>query len=181
MPVDIRKIVLAAAEAALQDDQTDKQKSKSKSHLTTGRALLLGAGLMTAGKLLAGSRGRDMLGSLQERLDEHRDGSEDEEQDYQDEDLEAEGEEDFEDEDYEEPVEEGDGDLEDEEIDPEDDEDYEEPAAEGDEDLEDEEPAGEGDEDLEDEEPEDGEPEGTEADEEPRQKSRRRKPTRGRA
>jgi hypothetical protein len=38
--------------------------------LSTGRAVLLGAGLMTAGKVVAGPRARQLLGGLADRVEE---------------------------------------------------------------------------------------------------------------
>jgi len=71
--MDLSRVIQAAAEAALQDQSSGQQpagkaKDKRKKGLTTPRALLLGAGAFTVGRLFMGSRGRDMLGDLQERL-----------------------------------------------------------------------------------------------------------------
>jgi hypothetical protein len=63
-PVDIRKVLRAAAEAALEEPSPATSK---KPRLSTGRALLLGAGAITAGRLLA-RRGDGVLQSLQGRL-----------------------------------------------------------------------------------------------------------------
>ena len=63
-PVDIRKVIRAAAEAALEEPTDAKPKKRRRS----GRVMKLGLGLITAGGLLAGARGRDVLGSLQESL-----------------------------------------------------------------------------------------------------------------
>lgn len=71
MPMDLSRIIQAAAEAALQDQATDQSKDKGKDRrkgLTAPRALLIGAGLFTVGRLVVGSRGRDMLEEIQERL-----------------------------------------------------------------------------------------------------------------
>jgi len=64
-PVDIRKVIRAAAEAALEEPTDAKPKKRRRS---SGRVMKLGLGLITAGGLLAGARGRDVLGSLQESL-----------------------------------------------------------------------------------------------------------------
>ena len=64
-PVDIRKVIRAAAEAALEEPTDAKPKKRRHS---SGRVMKLGLGLITAGGLLAGARGRDVLGSLQESL-----------------------------------------------------------------------------------------------------------------
>jgi phosphopantothenoylcysteine synthetase/decarboxylase len=80
MPIDLRKALRAAVEAALEDPTPDVTK---KPRLSTGRALLVGAGLMAAGRLALGHRGQNMLESLQQRLAEnggHGDEVEDEDQ-----------------------------------------------------------------------------------------------------
>ena len=64
-PVDIRKVIRAAAEAALEDPADVKPNKRRRS---SRRALMLGAGLITAGGLLSSARGSDVLGSLQEGL-----------------------------------------------------------------------------------------------------------------
>ena len=64
-PVDIRKVLRAAAEAALEEPPSPVKSKKRR--LSTGRALLLGAGVVTAGRVLA-RRGDGLLPSLQGRL-----------------------------------------------------------------------------------------------------------------
>jgi hypothetical protein len=64
MAVDVRRVIQAAVEAALEEPAPRKRR------LTGGKALLLGAGLMTAGRLAVGSRGREALGSLRQRVGE---------------------------------------------------------------------------------------------------------------
>jgi hypothetical protein len=171
MAIDLGRTVRQLAEAALreaaQPEPTEAKKPK-KPLLSTGRAMLLGAGLMTAGRALASSRGRHMLGSVQEFLEEHRDSPDGEEpedfedeepQDFQGEEPEAEGDK--------EPEAESDEDFDDEDL--EDDaevEDEEEPEAEA--------------EDEPEAEPEDDEPEAEEP-EAPRRKPRRRSASRGRS
>lgn len=180
MAMDFDRIIQAAAEAALQGKNSAQQspqdggKSKRKG-LTAPRALLIGAGVYTAGRLLVGSRGRDMVDNLQQRLASFESdllggGEQDDEEDFdEDEELDDEPEGEY---------------NEDEEPEGEYDED-EEPEGEYDEDgepegeyEEDEEPEGEYDEDEEpeaeyeeDEEPED---EVDEEDEEPEERPRRR-------
>jgi hypothetical protein len=162
MAIDMRRIALAAVQAALnQQHSAQSDEKQGKAGLPTSRAVLIGAGLMTAGRLALKARGSGLLGSLEQRLtdldrgDGERDQAEDEPRDedfdYEDpeepEDLEEpEGEED---DDYEEY------DAEDEDEEPEayEDEDEEEPEAYEDEDEE--EPEA----DYEDEEPEDYEEE----------------------
>ena len=65
MPIDLSRSLRAALEAALEPPEPAAPK---KPHLTAGRAIVLGAGLMTAGRLVAKSRGRDLLDSLQRSL-----------------------------------------------------------------------------------------------------------------
>jgi hypothetical protein len=155
MAIDVRRVALAAVEAAF-DEQ--RQEPKKKRRLPAGRALLLGAGLMTAGRVAMRGRGGGLLESLQQRLadleDERDDGAgaaedfegqedfEDEEgaepEDYEDEDYEDEAPEDYEEE--EEPEEGEEDEPEDyEEDEPEDYEDEEAYEDEGPEDYEDEE------------------------------------------
>lgn len=64
-PVDIRKVIRAAAEAALEDPADAKPNKRRRS---SRRVLMLGAGLMTAGGLLSSARGSNVLGTLQEGL-----------------------------------------------------------------------------------------------------------------
>jgi hypothetical protein len=120
MAIDIRRVALAAVQAALEEPDPGPSKQKRKKRLSGGRAVLIGAGLMTVGRLAAAGRGRGMLESVQQRLgdhelpedeyldtdvdedeDEERD-DEDEERDGEEEDFEGEEEEDFEDEEDEE-------------------------------------------------------------------------------
>jgi hypothetical protein len=84
MAIDMRRVVLAAVQAALEepDPGAGRQKKKKKKRLSGGRAVLIGAGLMTAGRLAASGRGRGMLESLQQRLvdeDDPDDGAAEEE------------------------------------------------------------------------------------------------------
>ncbi len=188
MAIDLQRTVRAALDAALKDAGSPPPEPK-KPFLSTGRALLLGAGAMTAGRLLAGSRGHQLLGSLEERLEgaigldigQEEEPEAEEDEDFEDEEYEeepeAEDDEDFEDEEYEEePEAEDDEDFEDEEYE-------EEPEAEEDEDFdEDEEYEDESDEeDVDDEAPPDEDfDEDEEYEEEPAPKRRRRVPARAR-
>ena len=63
MAVDINRIVLAAAEAALKQDAPAKNKG-----LSTGRALAAGATLVVVGRVAAGPGGRFVRDKIQERL-----------------------------------------------------------------------------------------------------------------
>ncbi len=80
MAVDINRIVLAAAEAALKQDAPAKNKG-----LSTGRALAAGATLVVVGRVAAGPGGRFVRDKIQERL-----SNDSETEDAQDEELEAE-------------------------------------------------------------------------------------------
>jgi hypothetical protein len=64
-PVDIRKVLRAAAEAALEEPAPPVRPKKRR--LSTGRALLLGAGAVTAGRILT-RRGEGLLPSLRDRV-----------------------------------------------------------------------------------------------------------------
>ena len=68
-PIDMRRVIRAAVDAALEDPVPPPRRKR----LSTGRALLVGAGLMTAGKLVASSRGREMLGTLRDRVEDIQD------------------------------------------------------------------------------------------------------------
>ena len=63
MAVDINRIVLAAAEAAVGQDTPAKNKG-----LSTGRALAAGATLVVVGRVAAGPGGRFVRDKIQERL-----------------------------------------------------------------------------------------------------------------
>lgn len=66
MAIDTRRLILTAVEAALKDDAP--QQKQRKPLLPAKRALLLGAGLMLAGRVAVGSRGREVMGTLHDRL-----------------------------------------------------------------------------------------------------------------
>jgi hypothetical protein len=127
MPVDLRRVVLAAVQAALEDDQADKKKANKNKGLSGGRAVAVGAALVVAARVAAGPGGRFVRDRVQDRLASlTRDGGGEEEIDE----LEAE--------EYDEPEAEYEDVLEDEEYDePEGDYD-DEPEAEQDEEPEDE-------------------------------------------
>lgn len=69
-PIDIRRVIRAAVEAALEDPAPQPRR---KRRLSGGRALLVGAGLMAAGKLAASSRGREIFGTIRHRLEDVED------------------------------------------------------------------------------------------------------------
>jgi len=66
MPIDMRRVIRAAVDAALEEPVPQPRR---KRRLSTGRALLIGAGLITAGKLAASSRGREVFGALRDRVE----------------------------------------------------------------------------------------------------------------
>jgi hypothetical protein len=70
MAIDTRRVILAAVEAAIDDvaSAAPKPRSKERRRLPAGPAFLLGAGMVTAARVAVGSRGRELLGSVQERL-----------------------------------------------------------------------------------------------------------------
>jgi hypothetical protein len=70
MPIDMRRVIRAAVDAALEDPAP---RPRRKRRLSTGRALLVGAGLITAGKLAASSRGREVFGTLRDRVEDIQD------------------------------------------------------------------------------------------------------------
>jgi hypothetical protein len=97
MAIDVTRVVQAALEAATQGQSPDDDAKRRKPHLSAGRALMIGAGLVTIGRLAA-PKGRDALDLLQQRLGESDSEPEDELQeteDEYDEEPEGEGEEDF--------------------------------------------------------------------------------------
>ena len=105
MAIDLSRVIQAALEAATQGPSSDGEATKPKPRLSGGRALLLGAGLVTVGRLAA-PKGREMLDTLQQRLEELESDPEDEKrshaEDY-DEEPEGEGDEDFDEEEDERP------------------------------------------------------------------------------
>lgn len=70
MPIDLQRILEAAAKAAVEQSAQPARPSlkPKKRRLSTGRAMLLGAGLATAGRLVVSHKGRDVLGRVQERI-----------------------------------------------------------------------------------------------------------------
>ena len=157
MAIDVARVVQVALEAATQGPASDVEAKTPKRRLPGSRALLLGAGLVTVGRLAA-PKGRELLGSLQQSLGESESNPEDEGQeidDYYDDEPEGEADEDFEEEeDYDdEPEGEADEDFEEDE-DSEEDEDYDdEPEGESAEDFDEEEEADDEEDEEEDERP----------------------------
>jgi hypothetical protein len=66
MAIDLGRVVQATVEAATQDSPPKPEPKKP--HLTVGRSILLGAGIVAAGRLIAGPKGRELFGSVQERI-----------------------------------------------------------------------------------------------------------------
>jgi hypothetical protein len=101
MAFDARRVIVAAVEAALDDGVSAAKPDKKRSRLSGGRAFLLGAGLVTAARLASGSRGRELLESVQDRLAEWEErliedeDENDREDDREDEDWEEEPEEEY--------------------------------------------------------------------------------------
>ena len=102
-PIDMRRVIRAAVDAALEDPAPPPRR---KRRVSAGRALLVGAGVMTAGKLAASARGREVFGTLRDRVGGIEDrflGSDDDLPDDEveldeEEDFDAEGAEEFDDE-----------------------------------------------------------------------------------
>ena len=88
MAIDVGRVIQAAIEAATQEPSPNGEAKMAKPRLSGGRAVLLGAGLVTIGRLAA-PKGREILGSVQQMLEESEPDREDEEQetdqDYDDE------------------------------------------------------------------------------------------------
>lgn len=63
--IDVRRVIRAAVDAALEDPVPQPRR---KRRLSGGRVLLVGAGLITAGKLAASSRGREMFDTMRHRV-----------------------------------------------------------------------------------------------------------------
>ena len=71
MASDLQASLIRLAETALQPARSPAPPAPSpprRPRLSTGRAVLLGAGLATVGRALVVARGRDMLDSARERL-----------------------------------------------------------------------------------------------------------------
>lgn len=69
-PIDMRRVIRAAVDAALEEPAPQPRR---KRRVPTGRVLLVGAGLMTAGKLATSSRGREMFDTLRDRVEDIED------------------------------------------------------------------------------------------------------------
>ena len=72
MAIDTRPLVIAAAQGALDELRAGGQRKRKRgSHLPARRALLLGAGAVTAVRLAMRLRGRSVFEDLQDRLLEY--------------------------------------------------------------------------------------------------------------
>jgi hypothetical protein len=65
-----QRIVIAAAQAAIDEARATPPSRPKKRKLSAGRAVLLGAGLVTAGRIATGSGPRQLLGGLADRIDD---------------------------------------------------------------------------------------------------------------
>jgi hypothetical protein len=88
--IDLQRILEAAAKAAVEEQAKAASASRKtkKRRLSTGRAMLLGAGLATAGRLVVGHKGRDVLVRARERVADFKwpqDGEPEGVEDYEDE------------------------------------------------------------------------------------------------
>lgn len=167
MAIDLDRVIQATVDAVLEGRgsaaQPPKRSDKGKRHgLSVPRTFLIGAGVVTAGRLVAGLRSGDLLENLQQRLVDYEqrhfnnDGA-DEDEDFDEEDFDeepqAEEDEDFDDEESDDEAPVAEEDESDEEPD-------EEPEAETDEEFEDE------DEEFDEEPPDDEDEEGEDQDSE---------------
>ena len=79
MPNSLEKTVLGLAKAALNAQQSSapapSPPKAKKPRVSTGRAMLLGAGLMVAGQALMKSRGREALNAVRHGLADRIDGT----------------------------------------------------------------------------------------------------------
>ena len=71
MQIDIRRVLQAAFEAATQQTPPQSEPKPRKPHLSAGKGLLLGAGVVTVGRLAAGSKGQELFGSVQQRIEKY--------------------------------------------------------------------------------------------------------------
>jgi hypothetical protein len=111
MAIDVGRVVQAAIQAATQEP-SPQSKPEKKRHLPVRRAVLIGAGLMTAGRVIVSPKGRELLGSLRQRIADFDGYLEDEEPGDE---IEGEADEDIDDGYYEDsPEGQGDEDLDDE-------------------------------------------------------------------
>lgn len=74
MAIDLQRILESAAKAAVEQGAQAASESRKpkKRRLSTGRAMLLGAGLATAGQVVISRKGRDMLSRVQRQIADSR-------------------------------------------------------------------------------------------------------------
>jgi hypothetical protein len=65
-----QRIVIAAAQAAIDEARATPQPTPKKRKLSAGRAVILGAGLVTAGRIASGGRVRQLVGGLADRIED---------------------------------------------------------------------------------------------------------------
>jgi hypothetical protein len=75
MPIDLQRVVEAAARAALDDSgsASSKDKPTKRRWLSAPRAILVGAGLFAGARLLMSARGRELIEAVQDRIAEYQD------------------------------------------------------------------------------------------------------------
>ncbi len=100
MAIDMRRPLFAAIQAAL--DEVQAESHKKRHGVGAGRALLIGAGLYTAGRAVTRGRGRGLLDAIQQRLPEQdgdrAEGFDDVDDEFDEDEPEGAAEEDFDDE-----------------------------------------------------------------------------------
>jgi hypothetical protein len=109
MPIDMRRPLIAAIQAALDEVQNEPPTKKHRG-AGAGKALLIGAGLYTAGRVAVRARGGGMMDAIQQRLpdlggsdDDQDDGDDVDDEEFDDEEPEAEGDDDLDEESEDEP------------------------------------------------------------------------------
>lgn len=68
MAIDMDRVVRAAAQAALEDGKSNRRRRGRRRRLPAPLSLVVGAGIVTAGRVLVRLRGQDVVGGLQQRL-----------------------------------------------------------------------------------------------------------------
>lgn len=74
MAIDARRIAVAAVEAAFDQVEESNRTKRKRRGLPAKRALLMGAALVTMGRVAWASRGRGLIDSLEQRLSDVVDG-----------------------------------------------------------------------------------------------------------
>ena len=81
MAIDLGRVIEAAVHAAAQEAIDGASQPRPRARPRFGRAVLLGAAVVTGARLLSGDRGRELMAGLQDRLDEALEPTEDEGED----------------------------------------------------------------------------------------------------